>query len=155
MSRSASAKPTDIPAIHLGQRILILVSSMLAVAVYFTSILIASTEIMGEAASITILVSTTKWVDTSPKLAEAMFAAMQAAMQRIKIDRRRAAEIYLKNEPSKMTLEFVEKLLADPENTYTVQPSGIMAYADFMHRTGQLKDKPATWEDAFFQFLRA
>ncbi len=117
--------------------------------------LITSTEVMGEAASITILVATAKWIDANPKLAEAVFAAMQAAMQRINSDRRHAAEVYLKNEPSKMTIEFVEKLLADPENTYTVQPTGIMAYADFMHRTGQLKDKPSAWEDTFFQYVRA
>ena len=41
--RSACAEPVDRPAIPLGQRILILASCMVAVAAYFTSILIAST----------------------------------------------------------------------------------------------------------------
>jgi len=29
-----------------------------------------------------------------------------------------------------------------------------MAYADFMQRTGQIKTKPAKWQDPFFSFIQ-
>ena len=112
-----------------------------------------STEIMGEPATNVLLAAPAKWVEANPKLAEAMFAAMEEAMRRINADRKHAAEVYLKNEPSKMTPEFVEKLLADPENIFRVEPTGIMAYADFMQRTGMIKDKPGRWEETFFPYL--
>ena len=113
-----------------------------------------STEIMGEAATIVALSATTKWVDANPKLAEAMFLAMTEAMRSINADPKHAAEVYLKNEPSKMSPEFVEKLLRNPENIFRIEPTGIMAYADFMQRAGQIKVKPDKWEDVFFPYLK-
>ena len=66
-----------------------------------------------------------------------------------------AAEVYLRNEPSKtMTVAFVQKILEDPEMIYRVEPTAIMAYADFMHRTGQIKDKPASQDDVFFAHVK-
>jgi hypothetical protein len=52
-----------------------------------------------------------------------------------------------------MTPDFVERILRDPENVYSIAPSGVMAYADFMQRTGQIKGKPAKWQDVFFPFI--
>jgi NitT/TauT family transport system substrate-binding protein len=52
-----------------------------------------------------------------------------------------------------MTVQFVERILRDPESVFSVAPGGVMAYADFMLHTGQIKTKPAKWQDVFFPFI--
>jgi ABC-type nitrate/sulfonate/bicarbonate transport system substrate-binding protein len=101
------------------------------------------------------MVLNTRFVDQNPKLSAAMVKAMEVAMQRIKADPAKAAALYLKQEPSKsLSPEYVEKILRDPENVFSVAPGGVMAYADFMQRTGQLKTRPAKWQDPFFPFIQ-
>jgi ABC-type nitrate/sulfonate/bicarbonate transport system substrate-binding protein len=45
-----------------------------------------------------------------------------------------------------------DKTFEDEKMLYfTATPSGVMAYADYMARAGQLKHKLASWKDAFFE----
>ena len=116
---------------------------------------LSSEEILGKSATFVLLAANTKFVDQNPKVAAAMVKAMDAAIARIAADPVKAAALYLKQEPSKnMTPAYVEKILRDLENIFSVAPGGVMAYAEFMQRTGQLKTKPAKWQDVFFPFIQ-
>jgi NitT/TauT family transport system substrate-binding protein len=116
---------------------------------------LSSDGVLGKASSFVLLAANTRFVDQNPKFASAMVRAMDAALSRIKADPAKAAALYLKQEPSKsLSVEYVERILRDPENLFSVSPGGIMAYADFMHGTGQLKAKPAKWQDVFFPFIQ-
>jgi NitT/TauT family transport system substrate-binding protein len=102
-----------------------------------------------------LLAANTRYVDQNPKVSAAFVKAMDAAMAMIKADPAKAAAIYLKQEPAKsMSAEYVERILRDPENVFNVAPGGLMIYADFMHRTGQIKTKAAKWQDVFFPFVQ-
>lgn len=115
---------------------------------------LSSEDILGKSATFVLLAANTKFVEQNPKLSAAMVKAMDTAMKLIASDPVKAAAIYLKREPSKsMTPAFVENILRDPENVFSVAPGGVMAYADFMQRTGQIKTKPAKWQDVFFPFI--
>lgn len=114
---------------------------------------LSSHDVLGTKATFVQLVATSRFVKSEPKLTEAVYAAVQEAMRRIESDPQRAAQIYLKNEPSKLPVDFYVKLLKDPENSFSPIPSGIMKYADFMARTGQLKKKPASWKDVYFDYV--
>ena len=74
-------------------------------------------------------------------------------MRRIAAAPEKSANAYLKREPSKITTKFVQDILTSPENAMGIAPTGIMAYADFMADSGQIKAKPAKWEDTFFPFV--
>lgn len=50
---------------------------------------------------------------------------------------------------SKVPLEEVERQITK-ENVYTTTPSGVMKFAEFMHRTGQIPQKPSSWKEIFF-----
>jgi NitT/TauT family transport system substrate-binding protein len=66
-------------------------------------------------------------------------------------DGRAAAELFLRREPSKLGVAAMQALIGDEKMLYfTPAPTGVMAYADHMARTGQLKTKLARWQDAFF-----
>lgn len=115
---------------------------------------LSSDDILGKRSTFVLLAANTKFVDQNPKIAKAMVKAMDNAIARIAADPAKAAALYLKQEPSKsISPEFVEKILRDPENVFSVAPGGVMAYADFMQRTGQIKTKPAKWQDVFFPFI--
>jgi NitT/TauT family transport system substrate-binding protein len=112
---------------------------------------LSSEDILGKSATFVLLAANTRFVDQNPKVAAAVVKAMDMAMARIAADPGRAAALYLKQEPSKsMTAQYVERILRDPENVFSVAPGGVMAYADFMLRTGQIKTKLAKWQDVFF-----
>jgi NitT/TauT family transport system substrate-binding protein len=49
----------------------------------------------------------------------------------------------------------VVEMLNDPKVEFSPTPKGIMAFADFMHGTGAIKAKPASWKDAFIPELHA
>ena len=50
----------------------------------------------------------------------------------------------------KLPQAFVEKILNDPENVFTMTPQNVMKYAEFMHKVGSIKEKPAAWNELFF-----
>jgi len=116
---------------------------------------LSSHEILGTKATFVQLVATSKFVKDDPKLAEATVAAVEEAMRRIAADPARAADVYLKNEPSKLPPEFYVDLIKDPENAFSAVPTGIIRYAEFMHRTGQLKSMPSSWKDVYFEFMHS
>ena len=46
-------------------------------------------------------------------------------------------------------------MLDDPDTHYTIAPEGAMKYAEFLHRIGTLRNKPADWKDLFFPPVHA
>jgi NitT/TauT family transport system substrate-binding protein len=115
---------------------------------------LSSEDILGKSATFVLLAANTKFVDQNPKVSAAVVKAMDTAMAHIAADPAKAAALYLKQEPSKsMTAQYVERILRDPESVFSVAPGGVMAYADFMSRSGQIKTKPAKWQDVFFPII--
>jgi NitT/TauT family transport system substrate-binding protein len=62
---------------------------------------LSSTDVMGGKASFLVLVATKKSVDAQPKLAQAMVKALDEAADIIRKEPRKAAQIFLKFEPSR------------------------------------------------------
>ena len=61
---------------------------------------------------------------------------------------RRAAEIYVTAAKSKLSVEEIERQIR--ENAYTDVPTGVMKFADFLHRAGTIPAKPSSWKEVFF-----
>ena len=79
---------------------------------------------------------------------EAFVAALEDVMQQIGRDPAAAAELWVRAENSKLSPDYVTKLIR--LNDWTMVPKKIMPYADFMHRTGVLPVKPGNWREVFF-----
>jgi NitT/TauT family transport system substrate-binding protein len=113
--------------------------------------LFTSYDVIGSRHTLIVAYAPERWRRESPKLYQATFAALSEAMDIIRKDTHAAAELFLRREPSKLGLEAVHAIIGDEKMLYcTPVPTGVMAYADHMTRTGQLKNKLATWKDAFF-----
>jgi NitT/TauT family transport system substrate-binding protein len=109
-----------------------------------------SYEVLGGPATFNTIWTTSAFRDKNPKTYKAFLAALEEAMDFIKKDTRETALLWIKAENSKLPLDFVEKILKDPENVFTTTPQNVMKYAEFMHKVGSIKEKPAKWSDMFF-----
>lgn len=107
-----------------------------------------STEILGNI-TLDVVFAAKRFVDERPKLVAAFLAAQEEANALIAKDRKAAAQIYLKVSSAKVSLEEVEKMLADPAMKFSTTPVGVMDYAVFMSKAGTIKTKPARWTDLF------
>ncbi|HYS47367.1 MAG TPA: ABC transporter substrate-binding protein [Xanthobacteraceae bacterium] len=109
-----------------------------------------SYEVLGGPHTFNLVWTTGKFHAENPKLVEAFIAALDEAMQSIARDPAAAAAIWVRAENSKLSADYIEKLIRLPENEWTMVPKKIMAYAEFMSRAGMLPVKPASWRDMFF-----
>ncbi len=105
-------------------------------------------EIIGGPASIATMIAKVKFRKENPKVFQAVFNALGEATDFITKNPRRAAEIYVAVSKSRLPLDAVEKEIR--LNTYTLTPSGVMTFADFMHRTGMISQRPGSWKELFF-----
>ena len=110
-----------------------------------------SYEVLGGPHTFNVVWASGRLQRESPKLIEAMAAALEDAMKQIAANPAEAAAIWVKAENAKMSPEAAERLIRAPENEWTTTPKKVMAYAEFMGRTGLLPVKPADWKELFFE----
>lgn len=109
-----------------------------------------SYDVLGGPSTLNSVYTIAKFRDENPKVYAAMVAALREAMEIIHRDKQAAARIYIEEEKSKLTAEFVHKLIGNPQFNFTVAPQGFMKFAEFMQKTEALKVKPSGWKDVFF-----
>ena len=116
----------------------------------------SSRDILGSRADATgvVLAASRAFVENNPNVSKAVVAALEDAMAFIAQSPDKAAEIYLKFEPSaKITRDDALGMLKDGSLTYAVPPTGLLNFARFLAKTGQLKAEPRSWHDVFFSLV--
>lgn len=111
---------------------------------------ITSTEILGGPISFNVVAANAKFQQSSPKAYAAFVAALQEATDLINRDKRAAAETYLRMTKDRMPLDELLAIMNEPGIEFALTPKNIVPLAEFMHKTGSLKNKPASWKDLFF-----
>jgi NitT/TauT family transport system substrate-binding protein len=109
-----------------------------------------SYEILGGPATLFCLWTTTRFHDGNPKVAKALWDALEEATAFIKEHPKEATKIYIDTEHSKQPVDEILATLADPQVVYSLAPKNLMPFADYMARTGMLREKPASWKDLVF-----
>lgn len=109
-----------------------------------------SYEIMGGPNTFLMVWATSKFRDENPKSYKAVLEALKEATESINKDKRRAAEIYVKEGGGKESADKILAIMQDPQIRYTVAPETILPFAQFMHDVGRLKNGPNSWKDLFF-----
>lgn len=115
---------------------------------------LSSYDVLGPS-TLNSLYTTAKFHDANPKAYRAVLAALEEAMDLINADKKNAAHTYVDEEHSKLSPEFVEKILEDRDFVVTPVPRGIMKYAEFMHRTKSIRNLPRSWKDVYFPEIHA
>ena len=96
------------------------------------------------------IATVSRWREANPQLYKAAFAAILEANEFIAKNPRESAEIFVKIENTKLPVEFIQKMISDPEFSYAPEPENVMKIYAFMHKVGALKNMPASWQDLFF-----
>ena len=109
-----------------------------------------SVDVLGGPISFNVVAATSKFYNENPKLYAVFIKSLEEATEFINKDKRAAAEIYIKMTKDKSPVEDFLKIVNDPQIEYSLLPKNIMKMVDFMHKSGAIKVKPASWKDLFF-----
>ena len=109
-----------------------------------------SYDVMGGPNTFLMVWAVSKFREENPKTYKAVVDALKEATDFVNADKRRAAELYVKQGGGKESVDKIHKMMSDPQITYTVAPQRVLPFAVFMHEVGTLKNKPASWKDLFF-----
>lgn len=111
---------------------------------------LSSYEVTGGPHTVTLLYATQRWRDQNPRTLRALLNAQEAANAWIAANPREAAELYVRAERASLTPAFVEELIRHPDHRFTSAPEGVLRFAEFQHRTGQVPVRMAGWQELFF-----
>jgi NitT/TauT family transport system substrate-binding protein len=115
-----------------------------------THVVLNSYDIMGGPNTFLMVWATKKFRDENPKTYKAVLEALREATASINADKRRAAEMYVKEGGGKDDVEKILALMNDPQVRYTMTPERVLPYAQFMYQIGTLKHRPTSWKELFF-----
>ncbi|MEO8443234.1 MAG: ABC transporter substrate-binding protein [Betaproteobacteria bacterium] len=109
-----------------------------------------SFDVMGGAHTFTVIWTTSKFREANPKTYKAVLAALQEATEILNKDKRAASQMWIEQTKSNLTVDWLSKIVSNPQVQYTLVPNNTTKYSDFMHKVGSIKKKPASWKDLFF-----
>jgi sulfonate transport system substrate-binding protein len=111
---------------------------------------LTSTDVLGGPASITNAWGTQRFVEANPIKIKAFIAALDEASDMVTNDPKLAAEIYLAVTKEKISLDDLVAVIKQPGAIFSATPQRSMLWAEYMHRIGLIKTKPASWKDYTF-----
>ncbi|WP_245587258.1 ABC transporter substrate-binding protein [Comamonas composti] len=117
--------------------------------------ILSSFDILGGPASFNVLYTTQKFHDENPKTYKAFYAALDEAAQWIRGNKEQAAQTFIRVQKSRLSPDFVRRILEDPENDFTIVPHRTFVYAKELHELGVLKRQADSWKDYFFEEAHA
>lgn len=113
-------------------------------------VVLNSYDIMGGPTTFLMVWGTDKFRTENPKTYKAVLAALNEATDWINANPREAAELYVKDTGGKDRVDFIEKMVRDPQIKYKLAPDLILPFAQFMNDVGTIKNRPEAWSDLFF-----
>jgi len=111
-----------------------------------------SVDVLGNITLDVVFASKT-FVDANPKTLAAFLAALDEANDYIAKNVDGAADIFVRSSKVKVSKDEVIDILKDPDTRFSATPNGVMNFADFMHRAGTIKVRPANWSELFVRML--
>ena len=112
--------------------------------------LMTSTDILGAPVAFNVIATTSKFRSENPKLYGAFLAALKEATDMVNKDKKWAAEQYLRLSKDKMALDELMEIINRPDVQFTTKLTPIDSMIQFMVRTGNFKNKPATGAELLF-----
>jgi NitT/TauT family transport system substrate-binding protein len=114
---------------------------------------LVSTDTLGGPATVTNAWGTQRFVEANPIKIKAFIAALDEASDMVMKDTKAAAEIYLAVTKEKITVDELVETIEQPGAIFSSTPQRSMVWAEYMHRIGLIKQKPASWKDYSFPMI--
>ncbi|PKM34362.1 MAG: nitrate ABC transporter substrate-binding protein [Gammaproteobacteria bacterium HGW-Gammaproteobacteria-12] len=99
----------------------------------------------------TVLYATEKFRNDNPKTYKAFVAALAEAADFAQNDKGAAADTYIRVTGAKISREDLLKIIDNEQFQFSVTPTNTYPLAEFLQRVGAIKNKPASWQDYFFE----
>lgn len=112
--------------------------------------ILSSYDVLGGQATFNVLYTTEKFHNDNPKTYRAFYRALGEATEIINRDKNAAAQTYIRTEKSRLPLPLVQKIVNDPQISFTVFPERTGVYAEKLYQLGVLKHRADSWKDYFF-----
>ncbi|MDQ8023417.1 MAG: ABC transporter substrate-binding protein [Moraxellaceae bacterium] len=113
-------------------------------------IVLNSYDVLGGPASATVLYATEKFRKDNPKTYKAFIDALAEASKFIAGNPEQAADIFIRTNNSNVDRALLLKIIKSPEVQFKLTPQNTYGLAEFLHRVGAIKNKPASVKDYFF-----
>jgi NitT/TauT family transport system substrate-binding protein len=115
-------------------------------------VVLTTYDVLGGSHNLLAAWTTEAWKKENPKAYAALAAGLEDAVALINQDHRAAAESHLRMEKTKLTVDQAAEIIGRSKDVaYTTTPHRMLDFADFMHKIGLMKNKPANWKDMFFE----
>ncbi len=111
--------------------------------------------ILGGPTTSVVLYTTAAYRKENPKTYAAFLAAFDEATAFIRSNPEAAIDIFIKQDKSKLDRAFLLDIVKDPDVSFGATPRNTLAFANFLHEVGALKNKPTSWRDFFFDDIYA
>jgi NitT/TauT family transport system substrate-binding protein len=113
-------------------------------------IVLNSYQVQGGPSSSTVLYATEKFRKDNPKIYKAFVEALDEAAKFVTASPEKAADTYIRVTNAKIDRDLLIKIIKNPEFQFKISPQNTFGLAEFMHRVGAIKNKPASYKDYFF-----
>jgi NitT/TauT family transport system substrate-binding protein len=113
-----------------------------------------SYDVLGGPHTFNLVWASSRFADANPKIMQVFVAALEDSMERIKKDPKAAAELWIKAENVKMSVEDAVAIISNPQNEWTTTPKKMLVYLDYMNRAGLVSATTSDWKDLFFPAIQ-
>jgi NitT/TauT family transport system substrate-binding protein len=113
-------------------------------------VVLKSYDVQGGPSSSTVLYATEKYRSENPKTYRAFVQALAEAADFAAKNPEAAADVYLKVNKAKVDRSLLVKIFRNPDVQFRIAPQNTLGLAQFMHKVGAVKNRPAAWRDYFF-----
>ena len=108
-----------------------------------------SDDTLGGQGTLNLYLTTDKFRRENPRIYSAFLKALREAGEIIYRDERRAAELYVSKSKG-FTVDEIYDLIHNKIVRFSVTPENTMKYADFLYKSGTIKQRPNSWKELFF-----
>ncbi|MDR1460240.1 MAG: ABC transporter substrate-binding protein [Campylobacteraceae bacterium] len=110
---------------------------------------ISSDEIVGKGLTTGLVSTSEKFYNENPKLVKVFLKSLNEAAEWINNNEKEAAKLYVKVTKSKESEELIYKILSERDVKFSIKPTDITLFSDFLYEIGSIKTKP-TQKELFF-----
>ncbi len=115
----------------------------------------SSLDITDGPMTLNMIWSTARFHDDNPKAYKVFLAAYDEALEIVRNDPKGAAESYAINVKSKVNIAEILQGLTDSGTKFSASPDRVAAMAQFLHKTGVVKNRMESWKEFFFSDIHA
>jgi len=110
---------------------------------------LSSFDVLGGPHTFNCVWSTESFRQKNPKVIKAFLTALDEALTFIKEKPAEATKLWIEATKSKLDPAMIEKIVRSKDSGWTMVPTQIMTYANFMAKNGLIDKKPDAWSDVF------